>query len=109
MEEQTIEVYVYEENCCDDLAIITNSNGFSLYTLIEINKDLQEYDLSDFYNKTLIIKPSWNEAQIGGYPPPNIECEGYWYLDIIDVKDEPICDFSEAWEAETEESAGDRT
>lgn len=87
MEEQTIEVYVYEENCCDELLIITNSNGFSLETLIEINKDLQEHDFKDCYNKTLLIKPYWNEAQIGNYPPPNIEAEGYWGFNIIEVID----------------------
>lgn len=86
----TIEIFVYEENCCDELVTIQDSNGFSLETLIEINKDLQELDFTKYYGKTLMIKPYYNDAQIGNYPPPNIEFEGYWDCDIL----ETIIDFT---------------
>lgn len=86
MNKGEILIYVWEENLCDDLCSIIDSYGFSLSDLNEINEHLQDYYFDDYYNKKLLLKDiKWIPPQIGSYPPPNIEAQGYFDFDIVDL------------------------
>lgn len=85
MKEGTIKLAIWGEGWCDEPFDIINSNGFSLASLVNINEQLLEddFDWSKYYERDLIIKVNHISAQIGNYPPPNIETEEYWEWEII--------------------------
>ena len=84
LEKGQMKICVYEENLCDDEICILDSNGISFEVLSLINNLFQQSDYWDEYRKKmLIIKPYYVKAQIGNYPPPNIEMPGYWDFEII--------------------------
>ena len=85
LEEGQIKIIVWEENFCDDLIAIIDSNGFSLSTLNSIFEDwnYNEYLFGKYRNYELIVKPYYEPAQIGNYPPPNVECEAYWGCEVV--------------------------
>ena len=83
-----IKLVVWGENWCDDVIDIVDSYGYSLDTLNNIKEQLDEgdYDFSKYYESELTLKMSYSKPQIGNYPPPNIEVDGYWEFDIIKVE-----------------------
>jgi len=92
--EKFIKITVWGENWCDDICDITDSYGYSLDTLIDIREQFREsdYDLSKYYESDVTLKMTYSEAQVGNYPPPNIEVPAYWDWKIVKVeyfKDEP--------------------
>ena len=75
-----VKVAVWGEGWVDLDCEITNSYGYSLSELIDMQEALNE-DLEwieQYRECDLILKVSWTEPQIGNYPPPNIEVEGHW-------------------------------
>lgn len=82
----TICITVWGEDWCDEPFEITDSHGFSLDRLNEINEQFLEsdYDWSQYYESDIIINLTYSEPQIGNYPPPNIEVEGYWDWDVLE-------------------------
>lgn len=86
MENNTIKIVVWDDIFCDVPFEIIDSNGFSLQTLNDINEQFIEsnYDWKDFYDSEIIIKVTHVPAQVGNYPPPNIEVQEYWDWEVIE-------------------------
>jgi len=89
-----IKLVVWGENWCDDVCNIQNSYGYSLDVLNQIDKQFKEsdYDLSEYYESEITLEMKYIEAQIGDYPPPNVEVEAYWDWKVVKVerfKDDP--------------------
>jgi hypothetical protein len=63
---------------------ITDSNGFGLEELKDM-ESLWERDgaFDEFSWVDLVVKPSYQPAQIGNYPPPNIEIPEHWEYEVI--------------------------
>ncbi len=82
-----IELTVWGENWCDDYFDISNSNGFSFYTLEDIKKQLEEEPevFKEYQESTIKLKMTHIPAQIGNYPPPNVEVGEYWDWEVIKV------------------------
>ena len=80
-----IELTVWGENWCDDYFMISNSYGYSLDTLTDIKEQFEEEpDILEEYQESIItLKMTFIPAQIGDYPPPNIEVEAYWDWKVV--------------------------
>jgi hypothetical protein len=80
-----IELTVWGENWCDDYFMISNSYGYSLHTLIDIKEQLEEDTdvLKEYQESVITLKMTFSPAQVGNYPPPNIEVEEYWDWEVV--------------------------
>ena len=80
-----IELTVWGENWCDEYFMISNSYGYSLDTLIQIKEQIEEEpDVLEKYQESVIkLKMTFSPAQVGNYPPPNIEVDEYWDWEVI--------------------------
>ncbi len=83
-----IELTVWGENWCDDYFMISNSYGYSLDTLILIKEQIEvEPDALEEYQESVIrLKMIHIPAQVGNYPPPNIEVDEYWSWEVIKIE-----------------------
>ena len=92
---KTICVDVWGENWCDDDFTISEINGFGLEEVLLIKDALEEQfeELLSMHRECLVrLIPRFEPAQIGNYPPPNIEIEEYWDFEISIVTT-----FEELW------------
>ena len=82
---RTIEIAFYPENLCGEKFDIGVIEGYTLneaqliYDSIEENYD--EY--SEYIGYSVVFNFTYVEAQIGNYPPPNVEAPAYWYPEIV--------------------------
>lgn len=86
----------------DDSSFIIKTSGAEDYDLIEDFLNDFEFDLEDGYYEFKFIL-SYSKAQIGDYPPPNIEVPAYY--DFIDAKFEKkasIEDYNTAFNMDTD-------
>ena len=83
-----VELTVWGENWCDDYFMISNSYGFKLDTLIDIKEQLEEEPdvLEEYQESVITLKMTYQEAQVGNYPPPNIEVNAYWDWEVIKIE-----------------------
>ena len=84
-EDKFVKVSVWGENWVDLDCEITNSYGYNLQDLIDIQEQLNDDIewLEDYRECDLILKMTYNQPQIGNYPPPNIEVDGHWDWEVL--------------------------
>ncbi len=82
-----IELTVWGENWCDDYFDISNASGFPYYTIEAIKQQLEEEPevFKEYQESTIKLKITHVQAQIGNYPPPNIEVGEYWNWEVVEV------------------------
>lgn len=83
METGTIKIAVWDKGQCDDEFMITDSNGFSLDTLLNIYDSFLGVNWEEYEGFEIVIEPIRTQEQRGEYPPPNLESEAYWDFKLI--------------------------
>ena len=88
LKEKTITVSVWGEGWVDDDFEVIKINGYSFADVSEMKDGLVEFFddlLLEHRECDVVLRPVYFEAQVGNYPPPNIELEAYWDFEIISV------------------------
>jgi len=88
LKQKTITVSVWGENWCDDNFKICSVNNIGYDEVTEMIESLNEFFddlLLEHRECDVVLRPVYFEAQVGNYPPPNIELEAYWDFEIISV------------------------
>ncbi len=80
-----VEMCIWGKNWCDDDFMVTNSYGYSLDVLRDIEEQFKEdFEGLDEYRESCIrMEMTYVKAQIGDYPPPNVEVDAYWEWKVV--------------------------
>jgi len=88
LKQKTITVSVWGQGWVDDDFEVIKINGYSFADVSEMKDGLVEFFddlLLEHRECDVVLRPVYFEAQVGNYPPPNIESEAYWDFEIIEV------------------------
>ena len=83
-----VELTVWGKDWEDDSFMISNSYGFSLDNLLEMKQQIEEdtSDLDEYLESVVTLEVTYSEAQIGNYPPPNVEADAYWHWAVVKIE-----------------------